>query len=55
MMLATSYNAMKLPRRGGGSMRVDGVAGNGPGRYCSPRHLMLCNSRDEGSKCVSKT
>ena len=28
-----------------------------PGRYCSPRHRMPCNSRNEGSgsKCVSMT
>jgi len=36
-------------------MRVDDVAGNLPGRYCSPRHRMLFISRHEGSKCVSIT
>ena len=25
-------------------MRVDDVAGDGPGRYCSPRHRMPFNS-----------
>ena len=27
----------------------------GPGRYCSPRHRMPSNSRNEGSQCVSMT
>jgi len=36
-------------------MRVHDVAGNGSGRYCSPRHGMPWNSRNEGSKCVSVT
>jgi len=27
----------------------------GPDRYCSPRHRMTFNSRNEGSKCVSMT
>ena len=30
-------------------MLVDDTAGNGPGRYCSPRHRMPFNSRDQGS------
>jgi hypothetical protein len=33
-------------------MRVDDVADNGPGTYCSPRHRMPCNSIKEGFKCV---
>jgi len=36
-------------------MRVDDVAGNGPGIYCSPRHRMPFNSRNEGSKRVLAT
>ena len=32
-------------------MRVDDVAGNGHGRFCSPRHRMI--SRHVGSKCLS--
>ena len=27
----------------------------GPRRYCSPRHRVSLNSRNEGSKCVSRT
>jgi hypothetical protein len=36
-------------------MRVDDVAGNEPGRYCSPRHRIPYNPRYEGRKCVSMT
>jgi len=34
-------------------MPVDDVAGNGPGRYCSPRHTMPMNSRHDDSICLS--
>jgi len=34
-------------------MRVNDVAGNGPGLYCSPRYRVLFDSRDEGSECVA--
>jgi hypothetical protein len=36
-------------------MRVDDMAGNGPDRYCSPRHRMPFNSRNEGPIRVSMT
>jgi hypothetical protein len=37
-------------------MRAEDLAGNGPGRYCSPCHRMLpSNSINEGTKCVSMT
>jgi hypothetical protein len=36
-------------------MRVDDVAGNGPGRYYSPCHRMPFHSTDKGSTCVSVT
>jgi len=36
-------------------MRVDDVAGNGPVRYCSPRHWKPFHSRYDGSNCVSMT
>ena len=29
-----------------------GVIKVGPARYCSPRHSMRCNSRNDGLKCV---
>jgi hypothetical protein len=31
-------------------MRVDDVAGNGPGSLCPPRHIKLLTSTNEGSK-----
>ena len=37
------------PRTPGPTLRVDQVEGNGPARYCSPRHRMPCNSIHEGS------
>ena len=36
-------------------IRVDGVAGNRPVRYCPPRHWMSLKSRHESFKCVSMT
>ena len=36
-------------------MCVNGVAGNGSGTHCSPRHGMPFNSRNEGSQRVSMT
>jgi len=38
-------------------MRVDDMAGNRPGRYCSPRHRhrVPFNSRSEYPDCVSTT
>jgi len=36
-------------------MSVDDVAGNGLGRYHSPRHWMPFDSRKEGSTCVSES
>jgi len=36
-------------------MRVDDVAGNGPGIYCLPRRRMPFHSRDKASECVSMT
>ena len=34
-------------------MRVDDSLGQGPGRYCSPRHRVPLKSRDKGTQCVS--
>ena len=51
---ATSYGAFRL-QRGTFIMRVDGGSGDSPGRYCSPRHRMLFDSRHEGSKRVPMT
>ena len=42
ILLATSQDAMSLKKRGF-KMRVDDVAGNGPGRYLPPRHRVSCN------------
>jgi len=36
-------------------MRLDDVAGNGPGRCCSPHQKMPLSSRNEGSKRVPMT
>jgi len=33
-------------------MRVDDVAGNGPGRNCPPRHRMPFNPSNEGSDAM---
>jgi len=38
-----------------GLMRVDDVASNGLGRYCSPPHWVPFGSRDEASMRVSMT
>jgi hypothetical protein len=35
----------------GAESGLDGLSA-GPGGYCSPRHWVSCNSRDEGAKCV---
>ena len=41
-----------LKKRGKGRVGIDFTQWVGPGRYCSPRHRVPFNSRDEGSKCV---
>jgi hypothetical protein len=48
MLLATSYNAVQLKKRGLKMRVVD----DGIGRYCSPRHCMPLYSSNTGSKCV---
>ena len=42
-----SFSRLTVPAKGAACRHTVGPAG-----YCSPRHTVPCNSRNEGSKCV---